>query len=217
MNRQTEKTKLTGLAYFGKMMALISHEIKNSLAIINENAGLMEDLSLMAKKGYSLDPERTGTIAGRVVRQVQRADTTVKRMNRLAHSVDNPVTGIDVAETLAFTLELGEKTFSTLGLRVEVAPLDRPVIINTNEFLFMNLIWEILGYAVQGGGRAENITIAIRRNDNGVDLVFSPHHAVEGAKVPWDRALEEALGAEILPLADTRELLLKIPEILKKV
>ncbi|MDY0221288.1 MAG: hypothetical protein RBR67_09140 [Desulfobacterium sp.] len=217
MNMGTEKTKLTGLAYFGKMMALISHEIKNSLAIINENAGLMEDLSLMAKKGNPLDPERTGTIAGRVVRQVQRADTTVKRMNRLAHSVDNPVTEVDVAETLAFTLELGEKAFSTLGLRVEVGPLAGPVVINTNEFLFMNLIWEVLGYALQGGGRVETMTIAIRRNDNGVELVFSPLHAVDGERTPWDRALAEALGADIWPFADTRELVLKLPEILKTV
>ena len=32
-----------GFQFFGKMSASISHEIKNALAIINENAGLLED------------------------------------------------------------------------------------------------------------------------------------------------------------------------------
>lgn len=222
MNGRTEKTKLTGLAYFGKMMAAISHEIKNSLAIINENAGLMEDLSLMAKNGNPLDPERIGTIAGRVTRQIQRADARVKKMNRLAHSVDEPVTKIDVAETLAFTLELGEKSFSALGIKVEVTPLVTPVTINTNEFLFMNLVWEILGHAVQGVGRAETITITIRRNGNGVEVVFSPFEVLstlpgDGEKMPWDGALGVALGADILPLADTREIVLKLPEFVETV
>lgn len=223
MNGRTERTKLTGLPYFGKMMAGISHEIKNSLAIINENAGLIEDLSLMAKKGSPLDPERTGTIAGRIIRQIQRADIRVKKMNRLAHSVDNPVTEIDVAETLAFTLELGEKSLSALGIKVEVTPLATPVIINTNEFLFMNLIWETLGYAVQGAARGETITIVICRNGNGVEFVFSPFVEIlstltgNGEELSWDRAVAEALGADILPLADTRELVLKLSEFVETV
>jgi signal transduction histidine kinase len=223
MNGRTERTKLTGLDYFGKMMAAISHEIKNSLAIINENAGLIEDLTLMAKKGTPLDPERIGTIAGRITGQIQRADTRVKKMNRLAHSVDDPVTEIDVAETLAFTVELGEKSLLALGIKVEVAPLEKPVIINTNEFLFMNLMWETLGYATHGVERGETITIAIRKNGNGVEFVFSPFDegsstlAGDGKELSWDRAVAETLGATILPLAETRELVLKLPEFVEAV
>ncbi len=45
-----------GLQCFGSISASISHELKNALAIINENAGLLEDLSFMAEKGLPLDP-----------------------------------------------------------------------------------------------------------------------------------------------------------------
>ena len=39
-----------GLQFFGKVSASIAHEIKNVLAIINENAGLLEDLTFAARK-----------------------------------------------------------------------------------------------------------------------------------------------------------------------
>lgn len=36
---------------FAKISAAISHEIKNTLSIINENAGLLEDYAQMAEDG----------------------------------------------------------------------------------------------------------------------------------------------------------------------
>jgi len=39
------------LQYFGNMLPSLSHEAKNILAVINENAGLMNDFILMAQKG----------------------------------------------------------------------------------------------------------------------------------------------------------------------
>ena len=63
-----------GLQFFGKMTASISHEIKNTLAIMNENAGLLEDLSILAERGRPLDLERVKRIAGQVTKQIHRAD-----------------------------------------------------------------------------------------------------------------------------------------------
>ena len=48
----------TGLQFFGEITASNSHEIKNILAIINENAGLLEDLALMYDRGAQIEPQR---------------------------------------------------------------------------------------------------------------------------------------------------------------
>ena len=40
----------SGLQFFGKVSASISHELKNVLAIINENAGLLEDPRAMLNR-----------------------------------------------------------------------------------------------------------------------------------------------------------------------
>ena len=47
-----------GLRFFGTMTASISHELKNALSIINEGAGLLEDLAAMSARGMALDPAR---------------------------------------------------------------------------------------------------------------------------------------------------------------
>ena len=52
----------TGLQFFGRISASISHELKNVLAIINENAGLLEDLTSMADRGKPIDSARLKAI-----------------------------------------------------------------------------------------------------------------------------------------------------------
>ena len=46
------------LASIGKLMAGLSHEFKNHLAIIKELNGLIEDLLLLEEPGQSPDSER---------------------------------------------------------------------------------------------------------------------------------------------------------------
>ncbi len=91
MGQKPENTSEMGLQFFGRMSASISHEIKNVLAIINENAGLLEDFSLMADRGVPIDPGRLKTMAEKVKRQISRADGIIKNMNRLAHSIDETI------------------------------------------------------------------------------------------------------------------------------
>ena len=69
MTTQWEMIAPEGFRFFGKMSASISHEIKNALAIINENAGLLEDLTLLAEQGRPTDPERLKKLAGSIITQ----------------------------------------------------------------------------------------------------------------------------------------------------
>ena len=39
------------LRFFGAMSASVSHEIKNKLAVINEKAGLVEDIAVAMRSG----------------------------------------------------------------------------------------------------------------------------------------------------------------------
>ena len=62
-----------GLEFSGKVTASISHEIKNRLSVINEQAGLLEDHVGMGQQGRALDLERLGRLAATVQRQVALA------------------------------------------------------------------------------------------------------------------------------------------------
>lgn len=215
-----EKERLTGtcLIYFGKMMAAISHEIKNSLAIINENAGLMEDLSLMAKGGNLLDPERIGAISGRIIKQIERADTIVKKMNRLAHSVDDPLKELNIFEILEFTIELGKKSISSLGVEIKVVSPASPAIINASQFMVMNLFWEVIGYVGTRLNGASTMTINIVNKPGCVELVFTSVSDSGDGAIDIDKVFFGGLAAALhasLKLADNNALVLRVPDSLE--
>ncbi|QJB56055.1 sensor histidine kinase [Pseudodesulfovibrio sp. zrk46] len=94
------------LRFFGKVSASVSHEIKNVFAVINEAAGLLGDLTLMAERGMELDPERLKRVASSIQGQVQRGDTIVKNMNRLAHSTDEADLEVELPQMVELAVAL---------------------------------------------------------------------------------------------------------------
>jgi len=146
MTDQWETIAREGFQFFGKMSASISHEIKNALAIINESAGLLEDFSLLADKGRPIDPERLKGLAQSVLKQVQRADGLVKKMNRFAHSADDAIRIFDVGEALDLVISLVQRLAAMREARVELVLPDHPVMAVTNLFLIENIIWLCLEF-----------------------------------------------------------------------
>ncbi len=162
-----------GLQFYSKVSASISHEIKNTLAVLNESAGFLEDVTLMARKGMNVDMERLHSLAGSMLKQVQRADTIVKNMNRLAHSLDESWTQVDVNSLLELMKNLSERTTVTRGFNVTVAVSDMPVIIATNPFFLENMIWLLLDFAMTVTGDAKTIEMQTVKADPGARIVFS--------------------------------------------
>lgn len=140
--------------FVGTVCASLSHEIKNCLAIINENAGLMGDLALMAGQGRPVDPERQGRIAATIQNQVKRSDELVRQLNRFAHSGDVNCRPLVLNDTIAFVLALFERTAAKSGVRVEAGSID-DVTIETAPLELIQLLWRLLAAGVEhfsGGG-----------------------------------------------------------------
>jgi signal transduction histidine kinase len=129
-----------GLLFFGTITASMSHEIKNALAIVNENAGLLEDLLLLSEKGRPLSPERLKTLAADIRRQVQRADGIVGRLNRFAHSAGQPVITTDTKEIFEFTAALAARLAAMKGVTITVAA-GETIEVQARPFIVENLLW----------------------------------------------------------------------------
>jgi C4-dicarboxylate-specific signal transduction histidine kinase len=173
MSDQWEIISEAGLQFFGKMTASISHEIKNALAIINENAGLLEDLTVLAEKGRTLDPERIKTLAGGLVRQVQRADSIVKNLNRFAHSIDEPVMSVDLKDIMSFVVSLSGRMASMRGARLQTEPSPTPVMIRTKPFYLKNLLWLCLDFAIDAVGETKTVLLTVEAEQNGARIALS--------------------------------------------
>jgi C4-dicarboxylate-specific signal transduction histidine kinase len=215
MSSDWELIGRTGLTFFGKMAASISHEIKNVLAIINENAGLLEDITLMAERGTPVDPDRLKTQAVRIKNQVRRADGIVKNMNKFAHSVDESLMSVDLAELSELLAALSGRFAYSRGVKLESATVGSSATIRTNPFLLENLIWLCLDFAMDMAGSGKTVGLIAEKTEVGGRIRFTQLEAL--GEPPADRfpgkvekALLAVLKAQIGKDVDGGELVLTI-------
>jgi len=161
----------TGIQFFGKITASISHEAKNCLAIINENAGLLQDFIYMAEKGTPLDPERLNTLAGKIMNQISRSDQIFKNMNRFAHSSDKEINQEDLGELIDLIVTLSTRIASTKNTSLTFIKPEKNVKVTTSPFLLEALVFSCLTHMLNCLN-GQNIEIVLEKNPTGASIIY---------------------------------------------
>ena len=167
-----------GVRFLGEITALLSHDLKNVLAIINENAGLLEDFSVMATGGNPVDPERLGMVAGKIQRQVRRADEMIKRLNQVGHSVDRPLDTVNLAGQVETVCALAARKAALKTVSFSITKPSEPVTVKTDPFALQQLIWACIDRAISIAGVSNNVEIAIKSTIRDATIVFGPLEAI---------------------------------------
>ncbi len=206
----------SGLQFFGKMTASISHELRNVFAVLNENAGLMEDLLLMSEKGTPMDPERLKSLARSMGKQIQRGDGIVDNMNRFAHEVDQPIRPVDLKETIGFWVALSARLADMRGVKIDPVGGEK-IIITTNPFFLENLLWCVVDFAMETVGKEKTVTVTSERGETGIRIRFSGLENLEQTgrdEFPSEKeqALLESLKADLSFNSDSEEIVITLPE-----
>lgn len=89
-----------GLAFFGAITASVTHELNNVMAVINELAGLLDDILYGAQEGHPVENDKLRTLQDKLSRQVARGEQIIKRLNRFAHTTDEAVLDYDLTGVL---------------------------------------------------------------------------------------------------------------------
>jgi signal transduction histidine kinase len=215
MRAKLEIVTESGLHFFGKMTASISHEIKNVLAIINENAGLLEDLVLMADGGAEIEPQRLENMSRTVMKQVSRADVIMKNMNRLAHSVDESIEAIDLNDLLELLVALSNRFASTRGVGIQLKRNEGPLKLRTSPFFLMNLLWLCLDFAMDATGEDKIVELVTQKTEAGIQVFFKRLGGLAGAPLkPFpaepEKRLLDLLRAELEVSPGNQEVIVRI-------
>jgi len=150
-----------GLHFFGRTTASATHELKNALAIIRENAGLLKDYMAMADQGKPVDPGRMKTAAGRIEDQVSRADNLLKSLNQYAHSVDDHSKEIDLNTLLTIFETLLLRPAVMKQVTLQCVPAATSATVCTAPFFLLAAMENCLSLALTMSGPGETIRVGI--------------------------------------------------------
>ncbi len=202
MKNQNNKIQLNSIQFFGKISASATHEIKNTQAIINENAGLLDDLILMADRGQPLSMEKFQKISENIIKQVQRTDLILTNLNQFSHSADLNDQILNMEEVVQFVLDLSSRLIDMLGINVQIQPAPAPIIIQSNLFYFESLIWKSIENACKVSGDDKTVVISFGINKDEPEIRFSINSEQSEQRDHFDNLFSEPEDSDLFKLLD---------------
>lgn len=184
-----------GLTFFGRMCASVSHELKNSLAMINENAGLINDLIMMAERGKPMDTALLAKAAKRIDANVGKADAIIGNLNRFAHLADHPVSSIDLRENVALAVQLHQRLASQRQVALTMDTDGEAVEVRTRPFLLANAVHDCLSLVIDAA-REGSVHVAVAPVPDGAAIHF------KGSGAPI--AVPEGMASELFSALEAR-------------
>lgn len=156
---------------FSKISASISHEIKNTMAIINENAGLLDDLVIMGG-GEGVSSERVKAAADTIARQVVRTNTMMNHLNRFAHTADHDTGQESLQDIFSLIVPLTVRQAAAKNLEI-TAHCPENIQIHTHLLPFHSLLYLTLRLLIDHSGDADKVSIEGDLKDGMVSVNFT--------------------------------------------
>jgi C4-dicarboxylate-specific signal transduction histidine kinase len=121
-------------AFLGRISAGMTHEIKNVLAIIKESSGLMEDLLALSRDASFPYREKFQQVLATIRDQVGRGVELTTRLNRFAHSMDEPVAEVELNDLIGQMAMLMQRFARLKKVQLQVTPAERPITVRNDPF-----------------------------------------------------------------------------------
>jgi phosphoglycerate-specific signal transduction histidine kinase len=131
------------LEVYGMLSASVTHEIKNTLSIINENAGLIQDLCAMVEGDDGVPAGRVDASMQMIANQVNRSNVIMKNLNRFSHSNDRIPDQADLSETVTLLVALTSR-FAAMRKVSVTTDCESGHVITTNVLTLYCLVFLIL-------------------------------------------------------------------------
>ena len=166
--------RLRHLAFVGRVTASLSHEIKNTLAIISESSGLMGDLIEYTPPPAEWAPyPRLKTLLTSIAEQVQRSGNLVKRLNVFAHSMDEESVAIELNDLLQQTTGLAQRFARLREVHLETELSSDPLNMRTDPFRIQQTIFHLIEVSLESAPKNSTVMVASRRHEGAAQVVVT--------------------------------------------
>ncbi len=163
------------IAFFGRISAGLSHEIKNVLAIIKESSGLMEDILGLAKENSIPHQDRLFTACANIKKQIDRGVDLTTELNRLSHSMDYPSAEVDLNDMLNQITLLMQRFARAKKITLSSLPGDSSLSLRTDPFRLQMLLGAAIDYCLEKAPQGGFLILHPARHQQalGVQIAFN--------------------------------------------
>ena len=188
------------LAFVGRVTASLSHEIKNTLAIIGESSGLMGDLLDYTAPPAEWAPyPRLKRLLTTIAEQVERSVVIIKRLNRFAHSMDEELVALELNDLLKEITNLAQRFARLREVGLETRLCSESLNMRSDPFRIQQVVFHFIEVSLRFAPKNTTVTVASRR-DKGAGQVVITDEAPPRAE--W---LKKQISPPHPSLAETEE------------
>jgi signal transduction histidine kinase len=132
------------LAFFGRIGADVSHEMRNVLSVIGEYAGLLDDLLAHVDDGSRLDCEKLKQLSAKITRQIRKGTEAMERFSRFAHATDEQTASFDLTELTRNMAALAERHVTLAGCRLETDLPESAMSVRSEPFSLQHAVFSAI-------------------------------------------------------------------------
>ena len=188
------------LAFVGRVTASLSHEVKNTLAIISESSGLMGDLLEYTAPPAEWAPyPRLKTLLTTIAEQVERSVVILKRLNRFAHSMDEQLVALDLNDLLMEIASLAQRFARLREVGLETRLCSESLKMRSDPFRIQQVVFHFIEVSLKFSPKNTTITVASRRDKGAAQVIITDEAP---PRAGW---LNKLISTPQLTLAETEE------------
>lgn len=162
-----------GVLFFGDVIAGLSHELSNVFNIINEMAGLQQDILAGAQPKGVDAADRLSELAGRIKAQVERGEALNQSLHSLAHSVDEANIAFDLGDTLELAGSLAARRARLGRVELAVHRPESPVTLEGDPFVLLLTIYGSIGAVVGAATSERRVEVSAAQHDSGAQVFIT--------------------------------------------
>ncbi|MBN2320868.1 MAG: HAMP domain-containing histidine kinase [Acidobacteria bacterium] len=202
------------IVFFGRIMANVSHEFNNIITVISELAGLLKDLSLLARKGRPIPNDKIESLSDNISKQVARGKHLVSHMNHFSHSADNAREEVDLDQVVENMQVLTDRLFKNRQTDLTVSNPSEGISLSTDPFELRRILFACLDQFLDAS--SHEVSVVIKRPENGENSELQVSGQVE--TIPPDfldklNALKEqaqAINGQLLYEKNETQILIRL-------
>ena len=157
--------------FIGEILASVTHEMQNVLAIIKESGALAEDILHINGPPPMKHGDKLGTALGNIGQQTGRGRNLMFMLNGFAHAAEDFPDASDLVRCTRQICTLAERKVMLAECSLATSLPAQPVRVRGNALLLMQAIYAGLGAMLAVTGRGETLRVSLELLDAGKEKV----------------------------------------------